>query len=130
MISIDIGERIRLLRKGNGLTLEQLAGKIGITGPALSQIESGKNNAARSTIVGICREFGVSETWLRFGQGEMAPNIPKRQRLMDWIADVAKDDDTARIRIIEALMTLSEQEWEILERVAKKIADRDESPSA
>lgn len=127
---MTVGNRIRTVRQSNDLTMTAFGEKIGLSPAAISKIESGKNNPDGSTIKIVCREFGVSETWLRFGQGEMQSNTPKRQRLMDWIADVAKDDDTARFRIVEALMSLTEQEWEILERVAKKIADREDSPSA
>lgn len=130
MAAITIGERIRLIRKENGDTLEQFSAKIGVSHPALSQIETGKNNPSGSTIKMICKEFAINEEWLRTGVGEKNPTTPKFQRLMNWIADVALEDDTARLRIVEALTTLKEEDWEILERIAKKIADRDDSPSA
>lgn len=42
----DIGIRIRIERKKSGLTLEQLARKVGISAITLQRIETGKSNAS------------------------------------------------------------------------------------
>lgn len=43
MLQNNLGEKIRLLRKSQGLTQEQLAEKIGIDNKHLSRIEKGKH---------------------------------------------------------------------------------------
>ena len=68
---IEINQRIKEVRKAAGLTLEKFGQRIGITASSCSTIESGKSNPSNQTIVAICREFGVSELWLRTGEGEM-----------------------------------------------------------
>lgn len=68
---MTIGERIKRIRKENNLTLEKFGEKIKISGQSVSRLENGVNNPADRTIALICREFGVSEDWLRNGHGEM-----------------------------------------------------------
>ena len=67
---MTIGERIKLIRKENGLTLDKFGNKIKISGQSVSRLENGINNPADRTIALICREFGIEEAWLRTGEGE------------------------------------------------------------
>ena len=71
---MTIGERIAFIRKsasnGKKMTLEEFGSKIGIKGPSVSLIESGRNNPSDQTIMMICKEFSVDEHWLRTGEGD------------------------------------------------------------
>ena len=73
---MTLGERIKLVRKENGLTLEAFGGLIGISNPAVSRIERGLNNPSSQTILLICREFHVREEWLREGIEPMRDTEP------------------------------------------------------
>lgn len=66
-----MNERIKLLRKQLGLTLEEFGARIGMGKSAVSKIEKGLNGTTDQTIRSICREFEVNEAWLRTGEGEM-----------------------------------------------------------
>ena len=68
---MTIGERIKQIRKENKLTQVDFAAKLKIGGTSVSKLEKGENNPSDQTITLICREFGVSEDWLRTGEGEM-----------------------------------------------------------
>ena len=61
--------RIKEVRTHPSVNLSQDAfGKrIGLSGAAISRLESGDRNMTESNIISICREFNVSESWLRFG---------------------------------------------------------------
>lgn len=47
---VDVGHRIRETRAAQGLSLEQLARLTGISGPALSLIETGKRDPRLTTM--------------------------------------------------------------------------------
>ena len=64
-------ERVRELRKTLGLTLDQFGSAVCVSNAAISHIESGKNAVSDRMRMMICREFRVSEAWLRTGEGEM-----------------------------------------------------------
>lgn len=64
-------ERIRIVRESKNLTLEQFSNKIGVSRPAMSNIETGRRRVTDQMRRSICREFNVNEEWLRDGVGQM-----------------------------------------------------------
>ena len=66
-----MNERSKALRKHLKISQDTFGRRIGITGASVSRIESGENEPSPQTIVFICKEFNVSETWLRSGVGDM-----------------------------------------------------------
>lgn len=67
----EINDRIKQVRKSKGLTMEQFGSRIGLGKSAVNKIEKGINGTTDQTVQSICREFGVSEAWLRAGDGPM-----------------------------------------------------------
>lgn len=66
-----MNKRIKEIRKYLGLTLDTFGSRIGITSSGLSKIERGLSGVSDQTLRSICREFKVSEDWLRTGEGDM-----------------------------------------------------------
>ena len=61
--------RIKKVRRFFDLTQQAFAERIGLKQNSIALIESGKRNVSDQTLLAICREFGVSEIWLRTGEG-------------------------------------------------------------
>jgi transcriptional regulator with XRE-family HTH domain len=77
-----LGSRIRQARDRYGMSQATLARRIGISGTALNQIESGKTpDPGVSRIVGIARVLGVSTDSLLLGDqdGDVAPPAPAKR---------------------------------------------------
>lgn len=69
-------ERLKKLRKALDLTQQEFADRIGISRGNIATYETREGSPGNSVINLICREFNVSETWLRTGEGEMfAPEL-------------------------------------------------------
>lgn len=68
---MDISKRLIELRASLKLTQEEFGTKIGVSKFSVSYYESGKRNLTDRNIIDICREFNVSEEWLRYGLGNM-----------------------------------------------------------
>lgn len=128
---MSTGERIRILRKKLDLTQQMFADRIGMKRNSIAQIEMGRTTSEQ-TIVSICREFNVSEDWLRNGVGDMF--LPT-----DRNADIAKltkqllneESDSFKNRFVSMLANLTIEEWEFLERKAKELCgmnDKDKKP--
>lgn len=66
-----MNERIKLLRKTLGLTMDSFGSRIGVTKSTISNIENGNRNATEHMTKSICREFNVDYMWLTTGEGEM-----------------------------------------------------------
>lgn len=64
-------ERFLKVRKSNHLTQAEFGNKIGVTGAAISRIESGDREPSDVVIKAICREFGVRREWLELGHEPM-----------------------------------------------------------
>ena len=100
-------ERIRELRRHLNMTMEEFGARIGLTKSAVSFIESGRNGARDQTVFAICREFGVSEHWLRTGEGEMFEQT--RETVLDRLA-AEYSLDKEQVSVIENFLDLSPQE--------------------
>lgn len=71
-----INERVRMIRKEKGMTLDKFGAVIGVGKTAVSSVETGKNNLSPQMATAICREFGVSMEWLQEGTGPMFAEQP------------------------------------------------------
>lgn len=99
--------RIKELRTALHLTLEGFGDRIGVTRAAVSKWENGDRGIADSMVVSICREFGVSEQWLRTGEGEMFEQT--RETVLDRLsAEYSLDKE--QVSVIENFLDLSPQE--------------------
>ena len=66
-----IAQRIRKLRKHLGLSQKEFAQKLNRKQSTVGMWESGERNVPDFTYLGLAQVFGVNETWLRTGEGEM-----------------------------------------------------------
>lgn len=116
------GERIKEIRKIQGLTLEKFGEKIGMKKNSVSQIESGKNAVTEQVIKSICREFNVNEEWLRTGTGDMFLPTDRNTDLAKLTKQLLNEEsDSFKNRFISMLANLSVDEWEVLEKKAKEL---------
>lgn len=119
-----MNERIKILRKALGLTLEKFGERIGIKKNSLSQIENGKNNVTEQLFKSICREFNVNENWLRNGEGEMFLQSDRKSEINKLTQQLlSEESDSFKNRFINMLANLSVDEWKLLEKVAKELLE-------
>lgn len=119
-------DRIKEIRKNSPeKTLERFGEKIGISGAAVSQIESGKTNPTNQTIKAICSVYRVNENWLRTGEGKMY--LPQEDEEAAYVSDLLLGSDNELYSIIKAIMKtyseLGEKEKKVLESFAKDLRD-------
>lgn len=65
----DLGRRLRRHREARGLSLRELARRLGISASAISQFETGKSRLSVSTLYAIVSELGISLDELFSGIG-------------------------------------------------------------
>ena len=119
-----MNERLKLLRRELQLNQTEFGNRLGLKQSAVANYENGTRQPLDTVITSICREFGVSEEWLRSGEGEMFVPRTKNQVITDFMADLVMEDDSFKKRIIEALAQLDAKDWEELERIALKVLER------
>lgn len=117
------GERVRAIRKENNFTLERFGERIGLAPSSISDIENGRRSLTNQTILSICREFHVNETWLRTGEGEMFLNTAQDDQLQAFLGEVMHGSPDFRRRLIAVLSRMTPEEWAMLERKAWELVD-------
>ena len=126
---MTVGERVKEVRKENGLSQEEFAHKLGFdTRGAIANIELGRTEAADKLLSLISNLFGIREEWLRTGEGEMRiGEDAQSDKVVAFIGDVTRDDDdTFKKRFVAMLADLSPGDWELLERMAEKLTQKKE----
>jgi len=104
-----VKDRIKIFRKSLNLTQQNVADLLGVKRNTVAQWEIGINSVSEQTIKAICREFNVSETWLRTGEGEMFKPNPN-DALSKFIQERGlSTDDQALIEKFAALDAASRQ---------------------
>lgn len=97
--------------------------RLGITGAAVSRLESGDRNVTEQVLLAICREFGVDEHWLRTGEGQMLVELSEQKKIAAFLGDLMRNEEDGRFkrRLIEVLSEMNPDEWELLEKLARKL---------
>lgn len=123
-------ERIKVLRKDvKRMTMEDFGKKLGISKAAISRIESGAVNLTEQNRISICREFNVSEQWLRTGEGEMFAERDVGDVIDGFFKDVRMDGGL-KFQIVSILASLDEGDWEVIAGIVQKVAARASSRKA
>lgn len=118
----SFGERISALISELGITKTSFADRLNITQPYVSKLI--KNGTPSDRLIeDICEKFNVREEWLRTGEGEMFSPLDRQDQIANLTATLFKGEKNSfKERLILALAGLDENEWEILEKIAEKIA--------
>lgn len=76
--STQVGRRLRSAREELGLSLREVARRLGISASALSQIETGKSRPSVKTLYAITSELGLSmdQLFADYGEQSRQPAVP------------------------------------------------------
>ena len=122
-------ERLRELRSALNLTQQEFADRIGIKRGTVANYELGRNEPIDAVVSLICREFHVSEDWLRNGNGDMFEKLDRDQAITEFAAGILADEpDSFRKRLISALATLDARDWAVLEKLADELTKKKTDP--
>lgn len=117
-------ERIKELRKALGLTQQKFADAIGVRQNTVAQYEMGRNPPTDTVITLICREFNVSEEWLRTGEGDMFKPKSRNEELFEFAAKVAEGDPgSIQSQLLAVMARLTDEQWEVLAQVAHEFVE-------
>jgi transcriptional regulator with XRE-family HTH domain len=104
-----MNKRINQVRKESGLNQVDFGKRIGISGGAVSMLESGGNNPSEQTIRLICREFQINYEWLVFGEGPM--RVPDEYLARAKVEHILSGDNEFVKQVFLELANLSDEAW-------------------
>ena len=121
-------DRIKQLRKALDLTKQEFADRLHIERSTVSNYESGTRSLTNAMISLICREFSVSEVWLRSGEGEMFVSLGRMAEITQRVAQMAGEDNPFKEKLLLALLRIPPDKWHLIEQAAREIlAENEES---
>ena len=126
---MTIGERILQIRKENELTQDDFARKIKLSKNFVWMLEKGERVPSDRTISDICREFNISEEWLKTGNGDMCI-IPIEEEALIISELIEKDSPVYDLvkSIIKIYKDLDVKSQEVLEQFCVYLADELSNP--
>jgi|HubBroStandDraft_1064217.scaffolds.fasta_scaffold11551_5 transcriptional regulator with XRE-family HTH domain len=107
--SDTLGRRIARLRRDRGLTQVELAERLGVTQPAVSDYENDDIRLPADVVIQIARILGVStDELLGLKETQAAPGASRNRRLYRRLQEIEKlprRDQQALLRTIEAFIS-------------------------
>lgn len=120
---MEIGERIKAVRKHFKLTQAEFGERIGVKGNTIATYEIGRNAPVDAIFSLLCREYGVNEIWLRSGEGEMFQAMTEDEELAAYLGDVMNDEPASfRRRLTLEMKNWTPEVWQMLEEICKRLA--------
>lgn len=119
-----VNERIALIikEKCNG-NRSQFARLIGITPAYAAQLYGGERIPSDRTITDICREFNISEAWLRTGEGKMSIDLSREAQITKFVGEALREESPSdRQRFLNALLGATPEELHAIAEFAKRLA--------
>ena len=113
-------DRIKEVRKSQGLSQTEFAQMMGLTRGVISNIEGGIVEPKDYVIELICKTFKINRSWLDTGEGEMY--CPDMDDVLSLLAQKYHMDDR-RMAIVRAYLQLSEDQQMAVLAYAEGVAD-------
>lgn len=119
-----MNERIKALRSALGLNQTDFGAAIGVKQSTVTGYENGTRTPIDAVIASICREFNVSEAWLRTGEGEMFQPKSRNEEIIKFSTQVAAGDPSSiQAQLLSLLARLTDEQWEVLAQVAREFVE-------
>lgn len=116
-------DRIKAVRNALKLTQTEFGEQLGVKGNTITNYETGLRNPSEAVIILLVARFHVNETWLRTGEGEMFVQPTMSEEIAAFVGyALSKEEESFRRRFLSVLSRLDEEEWKLLEKMAKKLA--------
>ena len=122
----EINSRIAAVINASGLTKTAFAERLKVSQQHISRLAKDGTPSDR-TIMDICREFGVSEHWLRTGEGEMFLRLSREEEITKFLMTVIRDPDSEFQRQLLATMAkLEPAQWKLMEQMLDNLISQRE----
>ena len=121
--------RLKEVRKALNYSQAEFGRKLGVMDSAISRWESGDRSIPDSAIMLMVSKFGVSETWLRTGAGEMfRPRSREAERGALIRSRLIDRPESFQAALITTLLRFDPDgpEWQVLEKIVASLKEETE----
>ncbi len=121
----EVTIRIRKVFKDSKISQTAFAKKIGVTPAYIWKIlNNDETSPSDRTITDICREFSVSETWMRTGDGEPYVRLDEDAEFIQVCEEINISDDNLIKQIIKTYWHLSKDEKAVVRKLIDGISQK------
>lgn len=110
-------DRIKQIRKSHDLTQEEFAKRLGTPRSNIANYEKGNRNPSDGIITYMCKEFGISEEWLRYGKGRMEADVSRENEIAALMRSSLHGSEEFKEAVIQAIRARSQSELEVMEKM-------------
>lgn len=124
----EINTRIAAVIQASGLTKTAFAERVKVSQQHISRLAKDGTPSER-TILDICREFNVSERWLRTGEGEMFVRLSREEEITKFAMEVIRDPASEFQRqLIATMARLEPAQWKLMEQMLDQLIRQRTAP--
>lgn len=111
-----VNVRIRETRKALKKTQKDFGDKIGVSRDVMANLEYDRVEPSEIIIKSVCREYGVSYDWLKYGEGDMfvEDNEASIAAMVDEL--MAGENETAKA-VFRAFVKMDESDWNTVKKL-------------
>ncbi len=99
----EVHERLRLAREQAGLSQGQVARKLDMSRPTISEIEAGRRRVTSDELVVFSKLYDVSIEWLLSERGDAPEEDAKVQLAARGLASLRPDDLDKVLRVLKTM---------------------------
>lgn len=124
----EINTRIAAVIQASGLTKTAFAERVKVSQQHISRLAKDGTPSER-TILDICREFNVSERWLRTGEGEMFVRLSREEEITKFAMEVIRDPASEFQRqLLTTMARLEPAQWKLMEQMLDQLIRQRTAP--
>ena len=120
---MTIGNRIKQIRNMEGKNQRDFAASIKVGQSTLAMFENGQREPREIHIEQICLKYGINDTWLRTGEGEMKIEDCTDNRYFSNVGKLQRTDDETIMRWVNAIAETDPEVLKQIEGFMKKLLE-------
>ena len=121
---IGVGKRVKAIRLDRKLNQTEFGKPLSVSQNYLSSMESGEKPFTDKIIKLICLIYGVSEDWLRTGQGSRYVEIDEDDKYSKAFSAASMEEDEFAKALLIEYMDLSKDDREVVKKMILRISER------
>ena len=107
---LTIAQRLRLAREMAGLTQGQVAKKMGLHRPTITEIEAGRRKVSADELSSLAELYGVSVSWLVEEQPESSLSNIRATLAARELGKLKAEDLDRLLKLIQALKSSEDED--------------------
>ena len=117
---MTIAERIKAIRKERGYSQRLFGEKLGTSRDVINNLENGRVEPTEIVVKAVCREYGVSYDWLKYGEGRQWAD-PEEENIAGMVDELMAGENETAKAVFRAFARFDDRDWETIRNIAEEL---------